>query len=140
MPIVGFGLYFALAIFCAVHVVRTGQPLYWLMILFGFPILGSIVYLVAIYLPSSRVQRGAMKAMNAAARVLDPQREVRAARSAFEDTPTAQNQMRLAAALLDAGDAPAAAQAYEGCLGGPFARDPDIRLGAARAFLECERY
>ena len=43
MPILGFGLYFALAIFCAVHVVRTRQPLYWLMILFGFPLLGSVV-------------------------------------------------------------------------------------------------
>lgn len=140
MPIVGFGLYFALAIFCAVHVVRTGQPMYWLMILFGFPVLGSVVYLVAVYLPTSRLQRGALKAMSAAAKALDPQREVRAARAAYEDTPTAQNQMRLAAALLDAGDAPASAQAYEACLAGPFAKDPEIRLGAARAFLECERY
>ena len=140
MPIVGFGLYFALAIFCAVHVVRTGQPLYWLMILFGFPILGSIVYFVAVYLPASRLERGARKVMSAAARVIDPQRDVRAARAAFEETPTAQNQMRLAAALLDTGDAPGAARAYEQCLAGPFGKDPEIRFGAARAFLECERY
>ncbi|MBC5784091.1 tetratricopeptide repeat protein [Ramlibacter sp. USB13] len=140
MPIVGFGLYFALALFCAVHVVRTGQPLYWLMILFGFPILGSVVYLLAVYLPASRLERGARKVVSAAARVLDPQRDVRAARAAFEETPTAQNQMRLAAALLDAGDAPAAAQAYGQCLAGPFAKDPEIRFGAARAFLECERH
>ncbi|HEY0822145.1 MAG TPA: tetratricopeptide repeat protein [Ramlibacter sp.] len=140
MPIVGFGLYFALAIFCAVHVVRTGQPLYWLMILFAFPIVGSVVYFVAVYLPNSRLQRNALKAVSAAARAIDPQRDVRAARLAFEETPTAQNQMRLAAALLDAGDAPAAAGAYEACLGGPFARDPEIRWGAGRAYVECQRY
>lgn len=140
MPIVGFGLYFALAIFCAVHAVRTGQPLYWLMILFAFPVLGALVYIVAIYLPSSRLQRHAAKAVNAAARALDPQREVRAARAAFEETPSAHNQMRLASALLDVGDAPAAAQAYEACLAGPFARDPEIRLGAARALVECQRH
>ena len=140
MPIVGFGLYFALALFCAVHVVRSGQPLYWLMILFGFPILGSVVYLLAVYLPSSRLQRGARKVVSAAARVMDPQRDVRAARAAFEDTPTAQNQMQLAAALLATGDAPAAAQAYEQCLAGPFAGDAEIRFGAACAFVECERY
>ena len=140
MPIVGFGLYFALAIFCAVHVVRTGQPMYWLMILFGFPVLGSVVYFLAVYLPASRLQRTALKAVAAAAKAIDPQREVRAARAAFEETPTAQNQMRLAAALLDAGDAPGAAQAYEACLRGPFARDPEIRFGAARAFVECERH
>lgn len=140
MPVVGLGLYFALALFCAVHVVRTGQPLYWLMILFGFPILGSIVYLLAVYLPASRLERGARRVVSAAARVMDPQRDVRAARAAFEETPTAQNQMRLAAALLDTGDAPAAAQAYERCLAGPFAKDPEIRFGAAQAFVECERY
>lgn len=140
MPIVGFGLYFALAIFCAVHVVRTGQPLYWLMILFAFPFLGGVVYFLAVYLPRSRLQRHARKAVSAAAKALDPQREVRAARAAFEETPTAQNRMRLAAALLEAGDAPAAAEAYEACLAGPFARDPEIRFGAARAWIACERY
>lgn len=140
MPIVGFGLYFALAIFCAVHVVRTGQPLYWLMILFAFPIVGSVVYFVAVYLPNSRLQRSALKAVSAAAKAIDPQREVRAAQAAFDETPTAQNQMRLAAALLDVGDAPAAARAYEACMAGPFARDPEIRLGAARACVECQRY
>lgn len=140
MPIVGFGLYFALAILCAVHVVRTGQPMYWLMILFAFPILGSVVYFFAVYLPNSRLQRQAFKAVQAAAKAMDPEREVRAARAAFEETPTAQNQMRLAAALLEAGEAPNAAQAYEACLNGPFARDPEIRLGAARACIECHRF
>lgn len=140
MPIVGFGLYFALAILCAVHVVRTGQPLYWLMILFAFPILGSVVYFFAVYLPNSRLQRQAFKAVSAAAKVIDPQREVRAARAAFDETPTAQNQMRLAAALLEVGEAQQAAQAYEACLSGPFARDPEIRFGAARAYVECQRH
>jgi hypothetical protein len=140
MPIVGFGLYFALAILCAIHAVRTGQPMYWLMILFGFPILGSIVYFVAVYLPASRLQRGALKAVAAAAKVLDPQRDVRAARAAFDETPTAQNQMRLAAALLDVGDAAGAADAYEACMKGPFANDPEIRLGAGRAYVECQRH
>jgi hypothetical protein len=98
------------------------------------------VYFFAVYLPNSRLQRGAMKAVSAAARAIDPQREVREARQAFEDTPTAQNQMRLAAALLDVGDATAAAGEYESCLKGPFAADPEIRYGAARAFVECQRF
>lgn len=140
MPIVGFGLYFVLAVFCAIHAVRTGQPLYWLFILFAFPLLGSLVYFVAIYLPNSRLQRNAVKAVSAAAKAIDPQRDVRNARAAFEETPTAQNQMRLAAALLDAGDATGAAQNYETCLAGHFANDPEIRYGAGRAYVECQRY
>lgn len=140
MPIAGFGLHFLLAIFCAVHAVRNRQPLYWLFILFAFPLLGSLVYFFAVFLPNSRLERHAMKAVSGAVRALDPQREVREARAAFDETPTAQNQMRLAAALLEVGEAQEAAQAYERCLAGPFASDPDIRLGAARALVECQRY
>jgi hypothetical protein len=46
----------------------------------------------------------------------------------------------LAAALLDAGMADEAAQMYEGALKGPFASDPDIRYGAAKSLVECQRY
>jgi hypothetical protein len=65
---------------------------------------------------------------------------VRLARADFEETPTAQNQMRLAAALLDAGQAEDAAKLYEGGLKGPFAADPDLRFGAAKAFTESQRH
>lgn len=140
MPIAAAGLYFGLAIFCAIHAVRTRQNTYWLLILFGFPLLGSLVYFFAVYFPNSRLQRQALKTVAAAARAIDPQREVREARTLFDETPTAQNQMRLAAALLDVGEAPEAVRQYEDCLRGPFASDPEIRFGAARAYVECQRY
>lgn len=139
MPYFGLGLHVILALFCAVHAVRSGQPLYWLLILFSFPMLGSLVYLAVIYLPNSRLERQAFKAVSAAAKALDPEREVREARAAFDDVPTAQNQMRLAAALLDVGQAQEAAQQYQACLQGPFASDPEIRFGAGRAWVECQR-
>lgn len=140
MPFIGLGLHIVLALLCAIHVVRSGQQLYWLFILFAFPMLGSIVYLFAVYLPSSRLERGAFKAVSAATRALDPGKTVRLARSDFDETPTAQNQMRLAAALLDAGQAEEAATLYEGALKGPFATDADLLYGAARSFVACRRY
>ena len=141
MPFAGLGfLHILFAVLCAVHAVKSGQPLYWLFILFMFPLLGSIVYLFAVYLPSSRLERGAKKTVSAVAKVLDPNREVREARAAYDEAATAQNQMRLAAALLETGDAEAAAQLYEGALKGPFASDLEIRYGAARAFVECGRF
>ncbi|MGZ5269864.1 MAG: tetratricopeptide repeat protein [Ramlibacter sp.] len=73
--------------------------------------------------------------MARAARALDPGRELREARAALDDTPTAQNHMRLAAALLEAGHAEEAVTQYQACLRGPFAGDPEIRFGAARALL-----
>lgn len=140
MPFAGLGLHVVLALLCAMHVVRTGQQLYWLFILFAFPVLGSLVYFFAVYLPNSRLERGAMKAVSAAAKALDPGKTVRLARADFEEAPTAQHQMRLAAALLEAGEAQEAATLYEAALKGPFAADPDLRYGAARAFVECQRY
>jgi len=140
MPIVGLGLHVLLALFCAAHAVRTGQQMYWLIILFSFPLLGSLVYFFMIYLPNSRLERGARKAVAAAAKAIDPTRDVREARAAFDETPTAQNQMRLAAALLEVGNADEAARLYEACLRGPFAADLEIRSGAARSFVECQRY
>jgi hypothetical protein len=140
MPFAGLGLHIVLAILCAIHVVRSGQPLYWLFILFSFPLLGSLVYFVVIYLPNSRLDRGARRAVAAAGRAIDPGRDAREARAAFDDTPTAQNQMRLAAALLETGQAEEAARLYEGCLKGPFASDPEMRFHAARAFVECQRF
>ena len=139
MPIIG-GLHILIALLCAVHVVRSGQPLYWLFILFAFPLLGSLVYVFAIYLPSTRLPQGAAKAVTAAARAMDPGRDVREARAAYELSPSAQNQMRLAEALLAAGEPAEAAERYEAALQGPFASDPDLRFGAARAQLDCGRF
>lgn len=139
MPFAGLGLHILIALFFAVHAMRSGQQMYWLIILFSFPLLGSIVYFLVIYLPNSRLERGARKVVVAAAKTLDPTKELREARSTFEFTPTAQNQMRLASALLEAGIAEESARNYEACLRGPFASDLEIRLGAARAYFACGR-
>jgi hypothetical protein len=139
MPFLGIGLHVLVAIFFAVHAIRSRQQMYWLMILFMFPLLGSVVYFFGVYLPNSRMEHGARKLVAGAAKALDPTRELREAQAAFDFTPTAQNQMRLAAAQLAAGDAQGAAASYEACLQGAFANDPDIRFGAASASLQCGR-
>lgn len=138
MAILGFA-HILIALFFAVHAIRSGQQLYWVMILFLFPALGSVVYFFAIYLPNSRLDHGARKVVKAAARSLDPGRDLREARQAYEFTPTAQNQMRLASALLAAGNAEEAASTYEACLQGPFSGDLEIRFGAAQATLASGR-
>lgn len=139
MPILGLGVHVLIALYFAVHAVRSGQNMYWLFILFSFPLLGSLVYFVVIYLPDSRLEYGARKAVAGAAKLLDPGRELREAQAAYEYTPSAQNQMRLAAAQLVAGMAEASAASYGACLQGPLGGDPEIRFGAARALLACAR-
>ena len=69
MP-VALGLHVLVALFFAVHAIRNGQQIYWLLILFSFPLLGSVVYFFAIYLPNSRLQSGARKVVATAARAM----------------------------------------------------------------------
>ncbi len=140
MPLLGLGLHVLIALFFAIHAMRSGQQMYWLFVLFSFPLLGSIVYFLVIYLPNSRLDHGARRVVAAAAKSLDPTRELRDAHAAFDYTPTAQNQMRLASALLESGHALEAARNYAACLKGPFASDLEIRLGAARSYYACERF
>ncbi|MBP7967863.1 MAG: hypothetical protein KAZ24_00210 [Brachymonas sp.] len=131
----GIGLHVIVALFFAVHAVRTGREMYWLLLLFMFPMLGSVVYFFAVYWPDMRIRRGVSKVASAALQTLDPGKALREARKAYTLTPTAQNRMQLAQCLLDDDQPGEAAGHYEACLKGPFANDPEIRLGAASARL-----
>ena len=129
----GIGLHVIIAICFAVHAVRTGQGLYWLFILFVFPMLGSVVYLFAVYLPSLRQSRGARVATQAITQFVDPNRALREARAEFDRSPTVQHRMRLGEALLEAGNASEALEHFQAAANGPFANDPVLLLGLARA-------
>jgi hypothetical protein len=133
MPFIGLGLHFLIALFFAIHALRNRRQMYWLLILFSFPLLGSLAYFIVEYLPASRLERRGRVATRALQKSIDPGRDVREARRAFDLTPTAHNQMRLAAALLEAGESEEAVRQYDACLSGPFAGDPEVILGAARA-------
>lgn len=133
MPYILGSLHILVALFFAVHAIKTGRPMYWLIILFSFPLLGSLVYFFAEYLPASKMERGVKKVSNVALQLLDPTRELRDARQAFELTPTVQNRMRLAAALDGAGEYAEAVEQLDACLNGPFAGDPEVCFGAAKA-------
>ena len=138
MPIVVGSAHFLVAIFFAVHCVRTHQNMYWLMILFAFPLLGSVVYFFGIYLPSSRIERQAKLAVSAAAKLLDPERELRAAEEAFDITATVKNRLRLADAQTERGLFEEAAKNYEACLDGPFSTDTLLRINVSRCLLEID--
>lgn len=133
MRIFGISLYVIIAVFFAVHAVRSQQNMYWLLILFLFPGLGSAVYFFVIYLPSLRQSRGARTATRAISQLVDPNRAVREARTDFDRAPTVAHRMRLGAALLDAGNAAEALEHYQAAVSGPFSSDPALLQGLARA-------
>ncbi|MEO7496071.1 MAG: hypothetical protein ABIT83_08765 [Massilia sp.] len=135
MPIFGLGIHVLVAIFFAIHAIRAGRELYWLVILFMFPMLGSVVYFFAIFLPASRMERGLRTAGKALERTINPGRALREAQAAFDLTPTAHNQMRLARAMLDGGMVAQAVAQFDAFLAGPFANDPEIGMSAGEAKL-----
>jgi hypothetical protein len=132
MPLLGF-LHIALAIFFAVHAVRTGRNMYWLFVLLAFPFLGSMVYLFAEFLPEQRHSRVVRRTGAAFKALVDPNRELREAQVALDQTPSMGNRLRLAQALYGAGRAADALPHFEACAQGVFANDPDALLGLARA-------
>lgn len=135
MPIVAV-LHFAVAIFFAVHAVKTGRDRYWLMILFAFPLLGSIVYFFAEYSRDLGHTRGGRRALRMMQGVLNPDRELKMARAEFDRTPTAFNEAQLARALLAKGDIAQAITHYKHCTSGPYAKDASFLKGLAIAQLE----
>lgn len=140
MEIFGIGIHVIVALFFAIHAMRTGRNMYWLFILFAFPLLGSIVYFFVEYLPGSRVNRGFNKGFSKAGSVaiglVDPSRELRDARKAYDLSPSVQNRMRLAKALLARGETHESIAHFDACLSGPFAKDPELLFAAASAKLD----
>ena len=139
MPVIAI-LYLIPAIFFGVHAIRTGRNMYWLMILFIFPYLGSLVYFIAEYLPEMRHSTVARKSARVVKSIVDPNRELREARLAFDRTPTVDNRSRLAEALLARGDHDEAIEQFQACASGPYAKDVKFRRGLARAQLAAGRH
>lgn len=130
------GLHVVIAIFFASHVIRTGQDKYWLMILFAFPGIGSLVYALTIWLPEARHSRAGRQVVRGATRLLDPSKELREAQEQLDVAATADSRLRLAEALLNFGRPSEAVVQYQAALVGVHAGDPGIRVRLAHALVD----
>jgi hypothetical protein len=130
------GLHVVIAIFFASHVLRSGQDRYWLMILFAFPGLGSLVYALMIWLPEFRRSHSGQLVVRGATKLLDPSKELREAQEQLDIAATADNRLRLAEALLNYGRPSEAVVQYQAALAGVHAGDPGIRVRLAHALVD----
>jgi len=124
---------YLVAISCAVHAVRTGRQMYWLMILMMVPALGSIIYIIAEVMPEAAASRGARQAGQAARRAVDPGRNVRSALHELEVSRTPANLKNAADAFTDIGRHDQALALYQEATAGAFADDPVMLSGRAYA-------
>src|SRR5260221_437846 len=125
---------------CGIHAVRSGQQMYWLWILVIAPLLGPLIYFFAVLVPEFAGGRTARGVTRAAQHALDPERELRLAKQAFDDTPTLGNRMRLAQAAERLGRWQEAEAQWAQCVEGPWAEDPAVLMGHARTLIELGRY
>jgi len=134
-----FGLVLLLSIVLCVHVVRTGQPMYWLWIILAFQGIGGLIYLIAVIVPELVGGKAARRIGAAARDTLDPERAYRAAKAAYDDTPTVANAMRLAGAASAHGRHAEAERLYADAAQGIHAEDTTLLLGRANALIELGR-
>lgn len=139
VPLAGL-VHLAMAGFFGVHAVRSGQQIYWLFVLFAFPLMGSMVYFFAIYLPNARNTPGGMRTARQVQRLIDPGRDLREAEAELDRTPTAYNRARLGAVLLAEGRAEEAIAQYQQAASGPYADDVSFLKGLASAQIAAARH
>src|ERR1700741_625538 len=128
-----FGLVLIFSIVLCVHVVRTGQPMYWLWIILAFQGIGGLIYVIAVILPELTGGKTARRITTAARETLDPERSYRTAKAAYADTPTVAHALRLAGAASALGRHADAERLYADAAQGIHAEDPTLLLGRANA-------
>lgn len=127
------------SIVLCVHVVRTGQQMYWLWIILMFQGIGGLIYFIAVILPELTGGKTARRISTAARETLDPERAYRTAKVAYDDTPTVANAIRLASVATELGRHAEAERLYADAGQGIHAEDPTLLLGRANALVELGR-
>jgi hypothetical protein len=123
----------ALQIACAVHVIRSGRSMFWIVLLLIGSYLAVVVYLLVAVLPDLRNAPTGRRAAAQALQTLDPDRRRRELQRQLEVSDTVDTRRHLAGECLRLGDFANAEELYRGLLDGMYAEDPDFMFGLARA-------
>jgi hypothetical protein len=129
-----FGLSLLVQIGLIVHVLRTGRPLWWILILLIAPFLGSLAYVLVEIVPglgnrSAGPSAGWSRFKPRALVIAD-------LRARLAEGGTVALRLQLAEQLLAAGAAAEADEIASGALSGPFKDDPTTLVDVARFKLE----
>jgi hypothetical protein len=138
MPILGAIVLFIQFCF-AYHALKTGRPYWWIFVIMAFPVMGCLIYYFVEVFPNTRESTKAAKAVRDAvdgvSRRMDPEKELRQRIADLELNPSIDNRRALAEECLASGLAAEAVKLYRGCLSGPYANDPHLKIGLANAEL-----
>src|SRR5579862_5838155 len=133
MHLYGGGILLILQIALAVHVIKTGRPWYWIMLIVFIPLIGMAAYAIVELAPEYLGGYRGRRTMAAVGQALTPGRDYRRWADAVDATPTAENMMRLAEECLALGRFDEATDLYRRALVGIHAEDTAMLFGLARA-------
>lgn len=92
-----------LQVLCIVHLMRHGRNPIWLSALIFLPVISALAYFVVEILPGLGGNRHVRAAKSNVVALIDPERDLRAARDALDLADTAANRLRVADALAALG-------------------------------------
>jgi hypothetical protein len=115
-----------------VHAARTGRPYYWFPILLLVPMLGILAYVLIELVPSAGRSRTALRTVDNAKRIVNPEGRYRKLVDDLDATPTIANIRALADECVAMGRLEEAEQLYRQTLEGLHATDPHRMLDLAR--------
>jgi hypothetical protein len=118
--------FWILQITLIVHVLRTGRPYWWILILFIAPFIGGLAYVVVELLPGFHTPEGWWESIK-------PRRwRIAGLREQLEESETVTNRLKLADALFEAGEVREAHAIASECLKGIFQNDPQTLVDVAK--------
>jgi hypothetical protein len=133
MPIVGIAV-LALDIFAIIHVLRHSRPMWWVLCILLFPLLGSVFYFLYEVVPGSREQRRVLKIGSDIAKAIQPDKELQRRATEMEVCGSIANRVSFAAECTERGMFDEAIRIYRGAREGQYQNAPDLLLGLARAY------
>ena len=139
MPLI-FILTLALQAGLIVHVIKTGRNTLWIWAIALLPAAGSLAYIAVEILPEIVGGRTARRTRAGMQRMIDPNRDLRAAAAAVEFSGNVDARRRLADELSQRGQYAEAAAVTQAGLKGIFENDPTLLLGLAQAQFAAADY
>ncbi|RYY23795.1 MAG: tetratricopeptide repeat protein [Sphingomonadales bacterium] len=115
-----------LQVICIVHLMRNSRNPLWLSALIFLPVVSAIAYFFVEILPRMGGNRHVRAAKNNVVALIDPERDLRAAKDALDLADTAANRIRVADALAGLGRHGEAVKLYRESLNMTVG-DPDLR-------------
>ncbi len=120
----------------AVHCYRTGRNTYWIYLILIVPVMGCLIYFVAEVLPELIHGKAGKQARKTFSAVIDPEKDFRSAKYAFDTAPTVENRIHLAQMLIARRDLDGAIALLEPALTNHFADDVLLLEGLAYAYYD----